>query len=281
MSDRKNEERLPTVPTIAQPSSDSSKQSLSLSFPTPTEFVDLPSEGKYYPTTHPLYGKDSIEIRYMTAADEDILNSKSLLKKGVALERFLQNIIVDQSIKIDDLLICDKNALIIGSRITGYGEEYSTTFKCPNCDKSNENVFHLDSSLTINKGNLEEITSDNTFFVTLPITKLPVECRLLYGRDEKSIAFIKEANKKNNLSDTDITDQLRLIIVSVNGIKDDRAAINGFIKLMPARDSKYLREKYEELTPNIKMREEVICKVCEEEHQIDIPLTSDFFWPKR
>ena len=110
-----------------------------LDFVSPTEIVDLPSEGRYYPENHPLHGESTIEIRYMTAKDEDILTSQSLLRKGVAMEKFLQNIIVDKSIKSTDLLSGDRSAILVAARCTGYGEIYETEIDCPAC--GNKEVF--------------------------------------------------------------------------------------------------------------------------------------------
>ena len=115
-----------------------------LDFVLPTEFVDLPTKGRFYPEEHPLHGKESIEIRYMTAKDTDILTSKSLLKKGVAVDRMLQNIIVDKSIKVDDLYSGDKNAILIAARINGFGPEYKTKVTCPQCGATSEHAFNLE-----------------------------------------------------------------------------------------------------------------------------------------
>ena len=96
------------------------------SWSVPTEFVDLPSKGQYYSQNHPLNGRESLEIRYMTAKEEDILTSRALLKEGVALDRMLTNILVDKDINIDDILLGDKNALLVAARKTGYGPDYET-----------------------------------------------------------------------------------------------------------------------------------------------------------
>ena len=63
-----------------------------LNFVIPTEFVELPSGGRYYADGHPLHNQDTIEIKYMTAKDEDILTSRSLLKKGLAINLSLIHI---------------------------------------------------------------------------------------------------------------------------------------------------------------------------------------------
>ena len=90
-----------------------------LSFVAPTEFVNLPSQGKFYPPEHPLHNKDVVEIKYMTAKHEDILTSQTLLRKGVAIDRLIENLIIDKSIKLDSLLLGDKNAITIAARKTG------------------------------------------------------------------------------------------------------------------------------------------------------------------
>ena len=116
-----------------------------LSFTAPTEFVDLPSKGLGYHKDHPLYGKDSIEIKFMTAKDEDILSNQSLIKKGVAIERVLQNIICEANIDPLTLLIADRNAILIQARGTAYGYDYEATVKCPNCSTTNIMMFDLRS----------------------------------------------------------------------------------------------------------------------------------------
>ncbi len=109
----------------------------------PTEFVELPSQGKYYPARHPLHNKESVKVRQMTAKEEDILTSRTLLKKGIALDRLLTNIIVDKSIDPQALLVGDRNAIIISTRVSGYGSEYSTKVSCPSCGTAQPYVFDL------------------------------------------------------------------------------------------------------------------------------------------
>merc|ERR1712072_741327 len=103
-----------------------------------TEFVELPSGGQFYHKNHPLYKKEVVEIRYMTARDEDVLTSPTLLRKGLALDKFIQGIIVDQNVKVDDLLIADKSAIMIAARTTGYGPEYTIKVRCPECGTEGE-----------------------------------------------------------------------------------------------------------------------------------------------
>ena len=110
----------------------------------PTEFVELPSKGKFYTPGHPVHNVEAIEIKYMTAKEEDILSDRALLKKGMAVDRALQNLIVDKNIKIENLLIGDKNALLVAARKTGFGPEYTTRVTCPACGEVDDYSFDLD-----------------------------------------------------------------------------------------------------------------------------------------
>jgi len=252
-----------------------------ISFSTPTEFVDLPSRGLFYSEDHTLHGKDSIEIRYMTARDEDILTSRSLLKKGVAIDRLLQNIIIDKKINLDSLLIGDKNALIVAARITGYGAEYKTKLMCPSCGTHAQTSFDLES---VGSQELEmppevDKTANGTFIVTPPRTKVQVELKLLTGADEKKLAKALVLKKKKNLPESTLTDQLRLSIVSVSGQKEPNM-INLFIASLPASDARYIRDLYSQLMPNVDMTHDFECDSCGYEQETEVPFTTDFFWPK-
>ena len=98
---RDNEDRIgskakqsdPPIQDVAEAAAKSN--SSPLSFVAPTEFVNLPSKGKFYPDGHPLKDQETVELKMMTTKQEDILTSRSLLKKGVAIDRFLQSLIVD------------------------------------------------------------------------------------------------------------------------------------------------------------------------------------------
>ena len=114
------------------PSEEAPQMPNPMDFVTPTQFVDLPSKGRY-PEGHPLKGKDSIEIRYMTAKDEDVLTNRSLLKKGLAIDRLIRNLIVDKSVNGRHLYAGDRNAIIVFARASAYGADYRAKIQCPNC----------------------------------------------------------------------------------------------------------------------------------------------------
>tara|TARA_R110000851_G_scaffold67107_1_gene151322 strand:- start:814 stop:1668 length:855 start_codon:yes stop_codon:yes gene_type:complete len=255
-----------------------------LDFSTPTEFVELPTEGRYYPEDHPLHNESVVEIRHMTAKDEDILTSRALLKKGIALDRFLQNILVDKRINLDSLYVGDKNAILVGARVTGYGPTYETQVTCPICTTTNKFSFDLESGNLNSGGNFEEFEitekTNGSFIIKTPATKVDVEVRLFTGQDEKYLLKTSAEKKKRNLPESSLTDQLNLMIVSINE-RTDNMTLKSFIDNMPARDARYLREAYEKIVPNVDLAQSFTCESCDyETDQMEVPFTTDFFWPK-
>ena len=252
-----------------------------LNFATPTEHVDLPSGGQFYKTGHPLHGKDTIEIKYMTAKEEDILTSKNLLKKGLAIERLIESVLVDKTINPKSLLVGDRNAILVATRITGFGADYTTQVTCPSCNTTQECTFDLsDTGATeINISTEITQTEEGTFILELPVTGVHVEVALLTGADEKRLLDQQESKKKHKLDETPLTDQLKAIIKSVNG-HTERSTINQFVQTMPSRDTRYLRSRYDEITPNIDMTNHFECENCGYEADVEVPFSTSFFWPK-
>jgi len=260
-----------------------------LSFTVPTEFVDLPSRGLYYPANHALSGVESVEMRHMTAKEEDILASVSLIQKGVAVDRMLQSLIVDEEINVKDLLTGDRNALTVAARVAGYGADYLTKVECPSCNTEQDFSFDLDEKSTVGasfsaeelNGELEDIqvTDDGTFIVTLPKSETDVEIRLMTGADEEKLEAFQKRKEKQGHASTALTDTLKMIIIGANGIKD-RSQISNFVDIMPALDSKYLRGVYAELTPNIDMTQKFQCSKCGERQDLEVPVNYEFFWPR-
>ncbi len=255
-----------------------------LNFAVPTEIIELPSRGLFYPSGHPLHNKETVEIRYMTAKDEDILTSPALLRKGIALERMLQNLILEEGVDTEDLLIGDRNALLVAARITGYGKIYPAKVTCPACTQVFENEFDLSNfQENYNFINSEEspfnFTDSGTIEIELPKTGFLVEVKPLSGRDENHITKSKEMRKKNNLPESNLTDMFKRMIISVNGITD-RGQISGFVDKMPALDSRFLRTAYQETVPDVELSQAVECPHCGTNTETEVPVTAEFFWPR-
>ena len=256
-------------------------QATPLDFMVPTEYVPLPSRGLLYPHHHPLYGKDSIEIKQMTAKEEDILTSRNLLKKGVALDKLIQSLVVDKNINTDTLTIEDRNAIIVAARISAYGSEYVTQVTCPSCEQKVKSTFDLHEKLE----SLEEqeqpssLNENGLFTVTLPVSKYSVVCRALNGMDEKELMRLSEAKKKGTAGDSTLLDQLRCMVVSIQGVEDKETIIR-VLSALPAADSRYLRKQYQATVKGVDLNKTFVCSSCSHEAEMVVPLTADFFWVK-
>lgn len=274
-----------TKPDVSAPPPQALQQETSgFSFVIPTEFVDLPSKGRFYPETHPLHNVDSIEIKQMTAKEEDILTSRTLLKKGIALDRVIHSLILDKKVDPDSLLIGDRNAIIIATRVSGYGNEYATSVGCPGCSTTQEFSFDLNEASIYEGENIGTLditdNGDGTFTTLLPKTELNVTLRLLTGRDEKNLIQATESDRKRKRPERAVTHQLQSMLVSVNG-EDGAEMLQYFAENLPSMDSRHLRLAYRLAAPNIDLTQHFECADCDYEADMEVPLTADFFWPDR
>tara|TARA_R110000772_G_scaffold40026_1_gene93830 strand:+ start:473 stop:1318 length:846 start_codon:yes stop_codon:yes gene_type:complete len=254
------------------------------SFVVPTEFVELPSKGKFYGPNHPLHNQETIEVKQLTAKEEDLLTSRALLKKGVALERVISSIIIDKNINANSLLVGDRNAILVSARVSGYGNEYSTKITCPSCAETQPYSFDLNNTFTYNGQDLKDTDAsrneDGTFTTMLPRSKVEVCFRLLKGSDERALLQQVENARKKRKDENAVTRQLKQIVVSVNG-SEDQSNVNYVIDNMPSMDARHLRTVYKIATPNIDMTQNFACVECDYEQEMEVPLTADFFWPDR
>lgn len=259
------------LPSIEQPQ---------LNFIVPTEHVSLPSKGKFYPQSHPLHNQQTIEIKQMTAKEEDILTSRNLLKKGVAIDKLIQSLIVDKKINSDSLTIEDRSAIILAARISAYGPEYVTTVACPSCETKNKYNFNLLEKLDSVEALQEPQVDENGLFsIILPSTKWLLKCRAMNGYDEKAIMRLAESKKNLVEGDSSLLDQLKMSVVSINGITD-KTTLETAIASMPAKDSRYYRTAYQEFIKGVDMRHSFSCSSCDYNGELEVPLTTDFFWFK-
>ena len=247
----------------------------------PIESVPLPSMGLIYPIDSPLYGKETLEIRPMTAKEEDILTSRALIKKGTVLTELMKSCLVDKNIDPDMLISGDRNALMIALRITGYGAEYKVDTDCPACGTTASNAFDL-SDLAIKRLEIDPVAEGaNLFEIQLPVTKKTLQVKFLTGQDEQDIVVMSDRKKKQGLQKTDtvITDRLSRSIISVEGIRD-KNKIGIFVRNMPARDSLTLRKFLDAYEPGIEMKSWMTCPSCHEQSEVRLPLGASFFWPE-
>jgi hypothetical protein len=245
----------------------------------PTEIVPLPSNGKVYSPDSSLYGADTVEIKSMTAREEDILTSKALLKKGTVITELIKSCMIDRSVNVLDLLSGDRNALMVAIRITGYGPEYTVEMECPDCSVKSPHDFNL-AALPIKRLDIEpSVIGANLFEFKLPKSGKVVKFKFMTGRDEEEMTSLAEKQKKLGLpSDSNITTSLLYSILSVDGI-DDRSKISGFVKNMPAMDSLALRNYMKDNEPGIIMKQDTTCNACGHSEEVSMPLGVTFLWP--
>jgi hypothetical protein len=242
----------------------------------PTEQVDLPSKGLLYPKDNPL-SSGVIEMKYMTAREEDILTNTNYIRQGTVIDKLLQSLIVTP-INYDDLLTGDKNAILVAARVLGYGKDYE--FAYINSQNQEVNAV-VDLSLLSDK---EVDTSlftagTNEFSFNLPHSDNQISFKLLTHGDEKKIeAEIKGLQKVNPNSSYDVTTRLKFMLLSVNGNRDQKTIRDFVDNYLIAKDARALREYYTKISPDISM------KYTPEDDSytgegIDIPVSLNFFWP--
>ena len=235
----------------------------------PTEEVELPSKGLVYPPEHPL-SSGKVEIKYMTAKEEDILSNQSFISKGTVLDKLLNSLIVTEGVKVDDFIVGDKNAVFIVARVLGYGKEYEVTI--------NGNPETIDLSELQNKPFNEESIPNkgvNEFSYTLESTGDVLTYKLLTGKDEKAIdrelAGLKKIDKE---ASPEMTTRLKHMITSVNG-NEEKKHIREFVDTyLLARDARAFREHVKNTQPDVNMN-----YILDSGKEVAIPMGLTFFWP--
>lgn len=250
-----------------------------LNWEIPVESVPLPSKGVLYSPDSPLYGRETLKIKAMTAKEEDILTSQAYIKEGSIIKKLIESCLDDKTIDVNDLIAGDKNALMVSIRITGYGTDYHVNHTCNKCQFNNKVKVDL-SSLKIKRLSQQPIEQGkNLFEYTLPVTKKKVVYKFLTGKDEEDNSI--RDKRRENLgikTDANVTEFLEDIIVSIDGITD-RLKIKHFIAHMPALDSRKFRLAFKENEPGVDMKWEYSCQNCDSHHDIALPINSEFFWP--
>jgi hypothetical protein len=242
----------------------------------PTEIVELPSKGLLYPKENPL-SSGKLEMKYMSAREEDILTNANYIRQGTVIDKLLQALIITP-ISYDDLLIGDKNAVLIAARVLGYGKDYQFTYRNA---QGQEIESTVDLSQLDNKKVDESLFSagTNDFAFTLPHSDNSIAFKLLTHGDEKKIeAEIKGLQKINPNLSYDMTTRLKYMITSVNGDRELKSIRDFVDNYLIAKDARALREYYSKVQPDVNLK-----YYPEDENYagegIDIPISLNFFWP--
>ncbi len=251
------------------------EQYLDTEFTVPTERVELPSKGVFYPNK-----KSSVTIKYLTAEEDDILYSADLIKSGKVLDVLLDKAVIDRDLRPEDMLSGDRNYLLIEMRKTGLGSDYAPgEISCPSCGQSHSPTINLD----LLKSKDLEITPDSMgeYDVQLPIIKANLKFRLLIGRDEKRLAKLSETKSGGaggvRVSKV-VTEKYLMQIMEVNGNRD-KLHIKKFISIMPMKDSAFFREYLRRIEPGLDLSYDFDCPNCGHVDSRDIPITPKLFYP--
>jgi len=233
----------------------------------PTEQVELPSKGLVYPKDNPL-SSGVVEMKYMTAKEEDILTNQNYISNGTVLDKLLESLVISEGVKVKDLIVGDKNAVLVAARILGYGKDYT--------------FIHGDEKITVDLATIESkpfnenIIDENGFInFTLPKSETNVKFKILSEKEEDDIKVeIKNLSKFKGKGSGEVTVRLKHQIVSVDG-KEDKTEIKNFVdNYMLAQDSRALRNYVKEISPDVDMS-----YILDNGEEITIPIGVGFFWP--
>ena len=237
-------------------------------FKFPTEEVELPSKGLVYPKENPL-SSGKIEIKYMTAKEEDILTNQAYIQKGNVLDKLIESLIIDKDVNYKDLILGDKNSVLIAARVLGYGQNYKFEYK------GEEHI--VDLSEVKNKEIDESLFTqgENSFSFKLPHSGNDITYKILNGHDESKIeAELRGIKKIDKNASPELSTRLKYLIISVNG-DSERKAVREFVdNFLLARDSRSLREHIKTTQPDVDLSFDL-----DGEGEVTIPIGINFFWP--
>ena len=241
----------------------------------PTENVELPSKGLLYPLDNPL-SSGIVEMKYMTAKEEDILSNQNYLKDGTVFDKLLKSLIVSK-INYDDLTVGDKNAILIAARILGYGKDYKVTFTHPITGE--EEVITIDLAEMKNKEiDYSLFKNNNEFTFTLPKSQNQISFKMLTHKDERQIENELKGLKKINLS-AEVTTRLKYSIVAVNNNREAKAIREFVDNFMLAADAQALREYIKEISPDLNLTFTFVGSDGYTKEGVDLPMGVSFFYP--
>jgi len=247
------------------------------SYDFPTEVITLPSKGKLYPPDNPL-SSGTVEMRYMTAKHEDILTNESYIKSGVVIDKLLETLVVSR-VNLNDILIGDKNALLVAARILGYGKDYTFKFQPVLSDEIEEVTIDL---AELSDKELDEsllVDGQNRFEFTTPISKKLIEFKLLTQGDEKKIdGEVKSIKKLYKKESPEASVRLKHTITSVDGNSDPKVIRDFIDNHLLAREARELRHYINKVSPDVDLTFDYEGDGYTEDG-VSVPLGISFFWP--
>lgn len=262
-------------------------------FNIPTEIVQLPSKGLLYSQDSPL-SSGEVEIKHMTTREEDIISTESYIKNNQVVEKLLKSLIQTKC-RYNELLLGDRNAIMIAARIYGYGPDYAISIQNPS---GNQQKIEVDLSDVGSKEIDEEAVTKgkNEFTFNLPVSGHELKFKLLTVGDEKQIKRVLDSKKKkgkkdsrakkltnvkSNSADGDPTFTTRLehIILEVDGNKLSPEDKSRFVNSILARDARAFRNHYADIQPDVDLEFEFYDEETEEPFRHQVEIRPSFFYP--
>lgn len=268
------------APQTTAPKTLNRENPFGISFVVPTEVVRLPSGGSFYEESSTIFGKETLEIKQMTAKEEEILANLSFIEDGSMLDRLLSSILVDTSINPEELLQGDREALIYTARRISYGPEYGVKQFCQNCETEAIFVYDL-SKCSIKDEELEGVTRDDDglYSFVLPQSSIRVTIRPLSKEDQAYLDDQEERAKKLNIKNSKTINFLKSVVVQANGISDQEM-LNKLFDVLPILDIRKIKKISNSIIPTVDTKQEVACGNCGHVAEREVPFSLGFFWPE-
>jgi hypothetical protein len=275
---QQNQQQNNRTPAPPQTNERPSDNPFGLSFVVPTEFVELPTKGEYYPSTSPLSNLEKVEIKHMTAKEEDLLSTTTQETGTLIFDRLIDSLLVDKTIKSEMFCEEDKTAVLMAARVSGYGAEYTVLEYCENCEDRTEHEYDLNKREVTHEQyhDLEYSSEQNLYKITLPKTGLKVEMINFSKEDEEAMSQEKKQKLKHKLGYNYTLSFLNRAVVTVDGVSD-KQMLTKLFEVLPAADASVLKDVYNRAKPTISTMQEVACSVCGTSARKEVPLSWAFF----
>lgn len=245
----------------------------------PVSTVKLPSRGLTYPPESPLYRCESLDIKAVTAKEENILASPALIKKGIVLTELMKACITNRTVDPDMMLVGDRNAVLVSIRVSAYGPNYGARVTCPECGEGADADFNL-SKLTLKSLDAEPHggPGNNEFSFKLPASGREVRFRLMDAALVNKLDRDLEAVRKKTGRDQGVTMRLLNQVTYIEGVKDGSQMARA-VESLPAADARAWRQYMDKIAPGVDMEQEFECEHCGKTSEVEIPIGTEFFWP--
>ena len=249
------------------------------SYVPPVTTVKLPSRGLVYPGDSPLYMAEAVDIKPVTAKEENILSSPVLIKKGIVLTTLMRACITNRLIDPDQMLVGDRNAVLTAIRVSAYGARYAARVTCPECGESFEHDFDL-SRLSLRTLDVQPAggPGSNDFSFKLPTSGREVHFKLMDANTVNQLERDMEAVKKKTGQEQGVTMRLMAQVISLQGVADPKHLPRALGDLAAA-DARALRLYMDRIAPGVDMEQEFECDSCGKKSEVEIPIGTEFFWP--